>query len=792
MPEATLLDPPRTGALAGPLRIVAGPGTGKTHQLVTRYVDLVQGGHAGRRQILVLTFSTSAAAEIEQRIDERLTDSYDQAWVSTFHSFCWRLLREHRPDPTRLLLSGFQEWVAMRRVLEQMEGARLGRLEQVRAHDIFAQDLLAFVALLKQNLVHPAAFALAAEATGSERLRSLAAVYAAYQSRLQEAHLVDFRDLVWEVIQLLDVSEAALARLHARFTHVLVDEFQDVDPAQFALLKRIAPPERRPNLVVVGDADQSIYGFRGTQPRLLVEDFARVYAPASEELGVSRRCPPEVLEAGERLLRATQVGRTPRQIASAVGSEPPTLPSPRSRGEESPITVVEEANGVDEAFFVAREIKRLLLESGGRLRPADFAILLRSTTSLSAPFEEALRALGLEYEVRGLGAMARNEVVRFLLAYLAALERPDDSEALERVLAASLAGVGARLLGRLRAHALEEGRPMPKVVRRLMYHLAAKDPAAYPLPWGGEPPPPSGDGLAPPDYVQYCSDDELRSLHAALAAFYRLRGQAERLPLRALAYAVLVEAGVLERLLAMSLPESERLEALADLRAALDGFAELEEVAERLDGRRPRLGALPGRLEALVARAVDESQPAVSSRAAVQILTVHQSKGLEFEVVFCAGFAHGIFPLPDRAHPLLDDSDRSWLDQPGGFPALLAHRPGRPPRRRGAPGLRGADEGAFPPLPDLRGRVPGGGRPLAVPRAAGGWRPRGPHDALRPGADARRAAHDVGGRDLAERRPGEHRPRTGGAAARLSCPMTAAPSPVSTSDTSAPPRSTTT
>ena len=669
MPQATLVDRPKTGQIGGPLRILAGPGTGKTHALVARYADLVESGEATRSQILVLTFSTSAASEIAARIDQRLADSYDQAWVSTFHSFCWRLLHEQRPDPRRLLLSGFQEWVAMRRVLMEMDGDRLGALQKVRGHDVFAQDVLAFVALLKQNLVHPAAFALAAEATGGERLRVLAAVYSAYQARLQAAHLVDFRDLVWDVIQHLDVKEDMLDGLQRRFTHVLVDEFQDVDPAQFALLKRIAPPERRPNLVVVGDPDQSIYGFRGTQPRLLVDDFPRIYQPLVAELGVSRRCPAEVLEAGERLLRSTQAGRPPRVIQA-------TRPSPPSAsGEETAVTVIEEANAVDEAFAVAREIKRLLLESRGMLRQRDFAILLRSTTSLSAPFEEALRALGLEYEVRGLGAMARNEVVRFLLAYLAALERPDDSEALERVLAASLGGVDARLLGRVRAHAQEEGRPLLKVVRRLMYHLASEDPDAYPLPWGGEPP---ADTSAPPDYVAYTSPEQLRGLHRALSAFHALRGLGGRLSLRALAYAVLVEAGVLQRLLDLGLPESERLEALTDLRAALDGFAELEEVAERLDGEPPRLGSLPGRLEALVARAVDESQPAGSTKDAVQILTVHQSKGLEFEVVFCSGFAHGIFPLPDRPHPLLDHDDRAWLEtEVAGF------RPSWPPDQQG-------------------------------------------------------------------------------------------------------------
>ena len=132
-------------------------------------------------------------------------------------------------------------------------------------------------------------------------------------------------------------------------------------------------------------------------------------------------------------------------------------------------------------------------------------------------------------------------MVRFLLAYLAALARPDDSEALERVLAASLSGVSVSALGRLRANALEEGRPLVKVVRRLMYRLAGEDPARYPLPWGGETPAVEG---SPPDYLEFMTEPDKVSLHSALAAFYGLRQETERLPVRALAYAVLMRAGV--------------------------------------------------------------------------------------------------------------------------------------------------------------------------------------------------------------------------------------------------------
>ena len=137
--------------------MLAGPGTGKTHALVDLYEQAVRERLAGRGEILVLTFSTGAAAEISRRIDARLHDEYGEAWISTFHSFCARLLREHAPDRERLLLNGFQEWLVMRQVLGELDAGVLGPLDGVRRSDAFARDVLTFVALMKQNLVHPSA-----------------------------------------------------------------------------------------------------------------------------------------------------------------------------------------------------------------------------------------------------------------------------------------------------------------------------------------------------------------------------------------------------------------------------------------------------------------------------------------------------------------------------------------------------------------------------------------------------------------------------------------------------------
>jgi superfamily I DNA/RNA helicase/CRISPR/Cas system-associated exonuclease Cas4 (RecB family) len=499
---------------------------------------------------------------------------------------------------------------------------------------------------MKQNLVHPDALVLATEARGSDRLRALAAAYKAYQERLSTAGMVDFRDLITGAIELLQSKDELREQLRSKFRLILVDEFQDVDPAQFQLLQLLAPPASRPRLVVVGDPDQSIYGFRGTVPRLLGVDFPAVYGAATVTLDECWRCPQEALDAGERLLGATQPGRPRRDLRSVAPVAPPS------------VIVAHEGDALDEAFFCAREIKRIHTAFPD-LRYDDFAILLRSTTALGAPFEEALRALDLPYEVRGSGATARNEVVRFLVGYLESLRKPDDPAAFESALASSLGGVGSRTLSRLRAHAFEQSRPLTRVMRRLMYVLATKDPQRYPIPWGGEAP---ADPPTLPDYYEYLTEAELDALHAAMSARYRLLDRAKRLPLASLAYSVLIEDGAMGKLLALELQAEQRTEAMADLRATIDGLEAVEEVHERLHGSKPLLSDLSGSLDALLSGAADDTEPASARRDVVQVMTVHQAKGLEFQVVFASGFAHGLFPSEARPHPLLDVGDRSWLE----------------------------------------------------------------------------------------------------------------------------------
>ncbi|MDQ6636178.1 MAG: ATP-dependent helicase [Candidatus Dormibacteraeota bacterium] len=682
----------------GAVRLIAGPGAGKTKALVDLYQSLISTGRATRGEILVLTFSKAAAEELARRIDDRLVDSYPEAWISTFHSFCARLLREQEPRSEKLLLNGFQEWLSMQAALTGMPAAELGGLSAVAPTDTFAQDALGFVAMLKQNRVGHREFRLAALTSGSERVQALSAAYSAYQERCEAAGLEDFRDLIANAIHLLERRPELCERLRHKFRFVLVDEFQDVDPAQFALLTLLVPPASRPRLLVAGDPDQSIYRFRGAVPDLLTTRFAAVYGGHLLELNLSHRCPPEALSAAGRLLRATQPGAPQREFQSAV---PAT----------DCVSVAREANAIDEAFFVAREIRQLLL-ADSTLRPGDFAILLRSTLQNAAPFGEALRALHLPSEVRGAGGFVSNEVVRFLLTMLRALNAPEEPESLAAVVASPLSGVPAATASRLRQECLEQGKPLPRLVRRLMYWLHELDAPRYPLPWeaGGprlaEAPlgpapgipagsaarptthstlrdlPPDGSPVAaetaadpgldgpapaveirPPAPAGYLTEAELDALHRAVTTYYRGSRKARHLPLRALAYWLLMEAGVMQRLLlaAGARPAEEPAASLAALNVALTALADLEGAWQRLHGRPPLLSDVAARLEGLLARAVDDVEAAAPSGSGVQILTVHQAKGLEFAVVFLSGFGEGIFPLAARPNPVLEEEDQAWL-----------------------------------------------------------------------------------------------------------------------------------
>jgi hypothetical protein len=303
----------------------------------------------------------------------------------------------------------------MRQVLSELEPALLGPLEGVRRSDAFASDLLAFVQLMKQNLVHPSALMLAAEASSGERLRVLAAVYQAYQLRLQGAHMFDFRDLISGAIELLQSNTALRENLRQRFRLILVDEFQDVDPAQFELLRLVAPPAAHPRLVVVGDPDQSVYGFRGADINNIL-DFERDF-PGTRTIALEQnyRSTNSILDAANNVISNNRE-RKPKELWSELGD-----------GE--PVRVLEVEDEHAEARFVAAGIAGLVEEGFS----GDEVAIFYRTNAQSRVLEDVLVRQGVAYQVIGGPRFYERAEIKDLIAYLQVIDNPYDAVSLMRV-----------------------------------------------------------------------------------------------------------------------------------------------------------------------------------------------------------------------------------------------------------------------------------------------------------------------------------------------------------------------
>ena len=259
----------------GPLRLVAGPGTGKTTTVVAMYLRLLEEVGLRPSQVLLLTFANNAASDLKRRIDALHNTSYDKSWVSTFHSFATRILTTyghlHGIVPFRLM-NGFEEKVLMRRVLTQMSGLEI--LGPLQTSEALVQDALWFIGVLKQNLVRSDDFSGYSRVANNAKMRDLAAIYTAYWAEQDSRHLWDFRDVIAQCQLLLERNDALREELSTKFQHVIVDEYQDVDAAQVKLIAQLVEHHHpHPRLAVVGDPNQAIYSFRGTLPAFLDEKW---------------------------------------------------------------------------------------------------------------------------------------------------------------------------------------------------------------------------------------------------------------------------------------------------------------------------------------------------------------------------------------------------------------------------------------------------------------------------------------------------------------------------------------
>ncbi|MCA1821065.1 MAG: DNA helicase PcrA, partial [Pseudonocardia sp.] len=581
-----------------PLLIVAGAGSGKTRVLAHRIAYLLAHRGVAPGQVLAITFTNKAAAEMRQRVSALVGGRAAMMWVSTFHSMCVRILRREAAKVSGLT-SNFSIYDAddTRRLVAMV--ARDLDLDPKRYP---ARTLAAKISNLKNDLVQPDA---AAGTAGNDLERRVAEVYAGYQRRLVASNAVDFDDLIMRTVELLQTLPDVAEHYRRRFRHILVDEYQDTNHAQYALIRELVGPGTADpaELCVVGDADQSIYAFRGATIRN-IEEFERDFPTARTILlEQNYRSTQTILSAANAVI-ARNPGRRDKRLWSAAGD-----------GELIVGYVAD--NEHDEAAFVASEIDQLV--DSGRARFGDVAVFYRTNNS-SRVFEEVFIRLGLPYKVVGGVRFYERREVRDALAYLRVLDNPEDTVSLRRILNTPRRGIGDRAEAVLATYAERE---------RISFAAALRAAAA-----GQDIPllnPRSRNAITA--FVVLM--DELREKVAAGEEV------AEVLD------AVLERTGYRAELDASEdLQDGSRLDNLTELITVAREFAaEPGPVIAVEDG-----GAEPGSLAAflervaLVADADQVPDDDGSSSGVVTLMTLHTAKGLEFPVVFLTGWEDGLFP----------------------------------------------------------------------------------------------------------------------------------------------------
>ncbi|WP_030290601.1 DNA helicase PcrA [Streptomyces katrae] len=571
-----------------PLLIVAGAGSGKTRVLTHRIGHLLAARNVHPGQILAITFTNKAAGEMKERVEGLVGPRANAMWVSTFHSACVRILRR---ESKRL---GFTSSFSI------YDAADSKRLMALVCRDLDLDPkkfppkaFNAKISNLKNELIDEDAFAGQA-ADGFEK--TLAQAYVMYQGRLREANALDFDDIIMTTVHLLQAFPDVAEHYRRRFRHVLVDEYQDTNHAQYTLVRELVGtgyPDLPPaELCVVGDADQSIYAFRGATIRNILQ-FEEDYKDATTILlEQNYRSTQTILSAANAVIERNENRRAKNLWTQA--------------GTGAVITGYVADTEHDEAQFVADEIDRLT--DAGDAKAGDVAIFYR-TNAQSRVFEEIFIRVGLPYKVVGGVRFYERKEVRDVLAYLRVLANPEDNVPLRRILNVPKRGIGERAEAMIDALAMREKITFPQALRRVdeAFGMAAR----------------STNAVKRFNVLM----EELRTIVDSGA------GPAVVLE------AVLERTGYLAELQASTDPQDEtRIENLQELAAVALEF----EQARGEDNP----GTLAEFLEqvALVADSDQIPDEDEDGSGVITLMTLHTAKGLEFPVVFLTGMEDGVFP----------------------------------------------------------------------------------------------------------------------------------------------------
>ena len=560
--------------LDGPVLVLAGAGTGKTRTLTTRIAHLLCSGRAWPSQILAVTFTNKAAAEMRERVDMISTLQVDALpWLGTFHAISAKILRRHAELAGRnqnFTILDTDDQVRLLKQLVQAEGIDEKRWP--------ARQLAAIIDRWKnQCWLPPDVPATYAGLYNGNAVR----LYRLYQERLETLNAVDFGDLILLVVELLRTNEDLLSEYQRRFRFILVDEYQDINTAQYLWLRLFA--QRHSNICCVGDEDQSIYGWRGADVNNIL-DFERSFPGAKViRLEQNYRSTSHILAAASVL-----IGHNNDRLGK-------TLWTDVSGGEK--VRLIGHWDGAAEASWIGGEIEALVYGAGRRRKfnHSEIAILVRASF-LMREIEERFLSLGLPYRVIGGPRFYERKEIRDALAYFRLVVSSSHDLAFERVVNLPKRGIGEKAQITIRNAARSSGISMFDAAKALLGTNAFKGRTAIGL-------------------HEFVSNIERwhSELHRKEANHVEFAGQ------------ILDESGLVQMWLNMATPEAEgRVENLKELVKSLEDFDNLQGFLEHVS---------------LVFENLEDTDG-----EKVSIMTLHAAKGLEFPVVFLPGWEEGIFP----------------------------------------------------------------------------------------------------------------------------------------------------
>ena len=568
----------------GPLLILAGAGSGKTRVISYRIAHLIAEGHAEPDQVLAVTFTNKAAQEMRDRVELLLTTDCNRLWISTFHSFCARVLRREGPaiglSREFVIYDSSDQLAVVRRALRDLN---------IDDKLLPARQALSLISQAKNQMVDPES--LRGE-SWSARGEMVVKIYNRYQRTLRDANALDFDDLLLRTVDLFATEGPVKQQYAERFRFVMIDEYQDTNQPQYLLIRHLADHHR--NLCVVGDPDQSIYKWRGADLRNIM-DFEQDFAEATViRLEQNYRSTQVILDAASSVIRKNRNRKEKRLWTDRVGGEP--------------IRYFRGGDELEEADWVAGRLREALVSEG-----TPVGVLYR-TNAQSRALEDALLREGVAYKIIGGVRFYERKEIKDALAYLRLLINPDDDVGLRRVINVPTRGIGKGVMA-----SLEDQSP-PAVGGGQLFAETAEAGSLW-------------------QRLNRAVEEKLLPTRATTALrrfrdlINTLADTASRDPVSDVLGKLLDQSGYLEGLREQHTEEAEgRLANLMELVSAARDY-------ELLDAE-PSLGGFVDRLSLL--SETDEEDGAEDAR--VWLMTLHAAKGLEFPVVFMVGMEEGLFP----------------------------------------------------------------------------------------------------------------------------------------------------